>query len=65
MKEEDKKRIEKAAGGLVWPCRENFIDGAEYEHPISYNQGWNDAIEAISMHVNSTTFSVIQKIKKP
>lgn len=53
--------------------QQSFKAGAEYERPISYNQGWNEAIEHIKKEIQLGWYNApagyiaeeIQKLKKP
>ncbi len=84
MKEEDITRIEEAAkkyASLLPHVSElhteaatlDFKAGADYERPISYNQGWNDAIQHIKKEIQLGWYNApagyvaeeIQKLKKP
>jgi len=85
MKEEDKERIDAKANiySALFPSeidykfiRYVFKDGAEYEHPIAFNQGkiegFNEGIEAALkvLRENDTVpkswfFEEIEKLKNP
>lgn len=63
ISDQDKQRIEEAAREYIsqWNggnsdhkirkmkqfFKEDFISGAEYENPIAYNKGWDDAIDQL------------------
>lgn len=81
MKEEDKKRIEKAAKEYTSllthaknlteeACVMDFTAGAKYNHPIAYNQAIEDVISIVykvstPKNVRESLFQEIQKLKKP
>jgi serine/threonine protein kinase HipA of HipAB toxin-antitoxin module len=76
MKEEDKKRIsENAYAGIdredYSECchAQGFKAGAEYEHPIAYNQAIEDVLTRLMQNWSkknaSEIYDEVEKLKKP
>lgn len=71
LSKEDQERIEKERsdrytefGGTAQEF--GFMEGAKYEHPMAYNQGFNEGIEAALRMTpkSSRGYEMIKNLKK-